>query len=100
MGHLGGHAYKFTTQFSSSAASLPVASSYVYEPTAYISVIGTRILPGKNFVAHVPALGFLSPNMPYYSEEYLVHGIIQGLHYKAISVQAFMSIGFHSLESR
>lgn len=51
------------------------------------------MIPDKNFIAHVPALRFLSEvSRPNYHEEYLVHGVVEGAYYKAISHDAFDSI--------
>lgn len=96
------HVYAETitdTEFSSWAASprfvLRYALSHQHHD-AHIAIIDTEELSNSMF--HVPALdGILrpgkSPVFRPYHEEYLVHGVVTGDSYKAVSLKSLLSAG-------
>jgi hypothetical protein len=95
------------TEFSSWSASPRFVFHYAttYRESAYIAVIDTQGLQtddkNENIMFHVPALQpiFGLPaarrNSQYetYNWEYLVHGVVQGKHYKAVSFKSLCSNG-------
>lgn len=103
-GHLHGH-HSPISEFSSWSASPRFVFNYATSKrtSAHIAVIDTQGLQasGKNVMFHVPALQpiFELPAArrgsyyETYNWEYLVHGVVEGKHYKAVSFQSLCSNG-------
>lgn len=103
-GHLHGLCSPIS-EFSSWSASPRFVFHYATSKrtSAHIAVIDTQGLQasGKNVMFHVPALQpiFGIPAARRYSSykqynwEYLVHGVVEGKHYKAVSFQSLCSNG-------
>lgn len=95
------------TEFSSWSASPRFVFNYAtaYRESAYIAVIGTQGLQTDNknetVMFHVPALQPIfglpaarrNSHYEIYNWEYLVHGVVQGKHYKAVSFKSLCSNG-------
>lgn len=80
------------TQFSSWASSLSVAVSFARGSNPYAAIVDTKMLRAQGkFIAHVPALEFLDPDFTTFHWEYLVHGVIEGQWYKAVSYHFSLS---------
>jgi hypothetical protein len=102
--HLHGN-HKVVSEFSSWSASPIFVLNYAtkHRNSAYIAVIDTQGLQtgGKNVMFHVPALqpifglpaAFRGSYYDTYNWEYLVHGVVEGKHYKADSFQSLCSSG-------
>lgn len=103
-GHLHGHRSPIS-EFSSWSASPRFVFRYATQKrtSAHIAVIDTQGLQadGKNVMFHVPALQpiFGIPaarrhsSYNQYNWEYLVHGVVEGKHYRAVSFQSLCSNG-------
>jgi hypothetical protein len=93
------------SEFSSWSASPRFVFHYAtaHREGAYIAVIDTQGLStdNKNVMFHVPALQPIfglpaARRGSYYDQynwEYLVHGVVEGKHYKAVSFQSLCSNG-------
>ncbi|KAH0361771.1 hypothetical protein KCU65_g8528, partial [Aureobasidium melanogenum] len=94
-----------TTEFSSWSASPMFVLNYATDKpeTAYIAVIDTLGLcaDGRNSIFYVPALASVfedsdSSHWTYflrYDWEFLVHGVVEGIHYKAVSFKSLREAG-------
>ncbi|USW50689.1 hypothetical protein Slin15195_G040080 [Septoria linicola] len=90
--HLSGR-LGFKTEFSSWAASLRVAFEYARsygDKDAYISIIDTKELEGRNVIVHAPSMRPFTGSSSF-PEEYLAHGVISGPAHKAVPLQAFLN---------
>ncbi|KAG9544180.1 hypothetical protein KCU71_g17994, partial [Aureobasidium melanogenum] len=88
MSHLGGAVV--LTEFSSWSHSPYFAFYYAHRRkssgSVHVAIIDTEELAKSNPAFHVPALGKILGRGDYdYEEEYLIHGVIEGQFYKAVS---------------
>lgn len=102
--HLRGRCH-MVSEFSSWSASPRFVLHYVtkHRDTAHVAVIDTQGLQtgGMNVMFHVPALQSIF-GIPAarrgsfygkYNWEYLVHGVVEGKHYRAVSLQSLCANG-------
>ena len=81
------------TEFSSWAASLNLAMRFAERRpfSSHISIIDTKHLTSPVEIYYVPDLEFLG--LTPYGGEYIVHGIVEGEHHRAISYRSFTDRG-------
>ena len=88
------------TELSSWTASLSFAMSgagHARHPGAHISIIDTKDLWNQNQIFFVPDLDFLRPGEMRYDHEYLAHGVIRGLSYRALPLDTLITAGFNTV---
>ncbi|KAH0289407.1 hypothetical protein KCU62_g4381, partial [Aureobasidium sp. EXF-3399] len=61
--------------------------------SVHVAIIDTEELAKTNTAFHVPALGKIIHTIDEYEEEYLVHGVIEGEFYKAVSYRKLCDLG-------
>ncbi|KEQ66218.1 uncharacterized protein M437DRAFT_80715 [Aureobasidium melanogenum CBS 110374] len=96
MSHLDGDIV--LTEFSSWSHSPYFAFYYAHQcrssGAVHVAIIDTEELAKSNPAFHVPALGKILGSGGYdYEEEYLIHGVIEGQFYKAVSYDKLCESG-------
>lgn len=85
------------TEFSSWSHSPYFAFHYAHQRrqhgTVHVAIIDTEELAKTNPAFHVPVLGELLGTGYRFEEEYLVHGVIEGDFYKAVSYRELCNLG-------
>lgn len=94
--HLGGGS-QAPSEFSSWSASIHFALSHAVtarkRPNVHVAILDTEEMAKPITAFHVPALGKIFGAGFNYPEEYLVHGVIEGDFYKAVSLQELCKRG-------
>lgn len=94
--HLSGET-DFQSEFSSWSHSPYFVFYYAnrrsHYGTVHIAIIDTEELAKTNPAFHVPVLGEIIGTNKRYEEEYLVHGVIEGDFYKAVSYRRLCDLG-------
>lgn len=87
------HHTEIATEFSSWAASLTLAMRFCggTPSSSFVSVIDTKRLGDSVEIFYAPDLKFLGATN--YPGEYLVHGIVEGEHHRALSYRSFTDLG-------